>query len=294
MNIIKLSIGLFVLLNTAILIGQTTKEIPLYPNGIQNNPINFSREETYVDSSVNPKSLSQLNRVYSYISNPTYLIYPASETNNQNIGVVIYPGGGLVNNWLDKEGTDLAMWLSGKGITCMVVKYRTNQKDNNGKFIIPFDEYRAAVNLDTKTSILKLKEQSNSLRIDKEKIGIIGFSAGGWLSEGIAFESAEGIFEWEPAFVGLIYHGDNVEAIKQIKNKSDLPPFFMAVARDDKKLPMKTIIPFLSTIVSEVDKSELHIYSKGNHGFGLAYNNGYSVELWKDSFYKWLLDIYNK
>src|SRR4030043_1822877 len=144
MNITRLSIVLLVLLNSKSLIGQKAQEINLFPNGIQNNPINHAREETYVDSLVNPKSLSQLNRVYSYISSPTYILYPAFESNNQHIGVVIYPGGGLVNNWLDKEGTDLAIWLSSKGITCMVLKYRTNQKDTNGKFVIPIDDYNAA------------------------------------------------------------------------------------------------------------------------------------------------------
>ena len=53
------------------------------------------------------------------------------------------------------------------------------------------------------------------------------------------------------------------------------------------------MINYLSVIASEVDKSELHVYAKGDHGFGLAYNNGNSVELWKDGFYNWLIDIFN-
>jgi len=68
----------------------------------------------------------------------------------------------------------------------------------------------------------------------------------------------------------------------------------MAIARDDKKMPMKEIIPGLAAIVSEIDHSELHVYSKGNHGFGLGYDNGHSVSQWENSFYNWLLDIYNK
>lgn len=291
MNLIKLSVFLTALLICSFSFGQKTDEKPLFPNGIQNNPVNHMKTETYADSSVNLNSLSKLNRVYSFVSNPTYTLYPASEFNNKHIGVVIFPGGGFVNNWLDKEGTDLAIWLSGKGITCMVLKYRTNEKDKNGKFIIPFDDYKGSIYLDARTSILKLKELSDSLKIDKDKVGIIGFSAGGWLAERMAFKSVDGKFDWKPAFVGLIYHGDNVREIEKIKNKSELPPFFMSIARDDRKIPLKNILPFLSAIVAEVDKSELHIYSKGDHGFGLAYNNGNSVGLWKDSFYSWLLDI---
>lgn len=289
-------ITLAAILSCTYLFGQVNREIPLFPKGIDNNPVSHPKEETVVDSIVNPNSLSHANRVISNISIPTYTLYPASATNNKHIGVVIYPGGGLVNNWLDKEGTDLAIWLSIQGINCMVVKYRTNRKDEKGNFIIPINDYKGAIYLDARASIMKMKELSDSLNFDKDKVGIMGFSAGGWLSERTVFRSldTEGTVDWKPAFVGLIYHGNKLIALKEVKNKSELPPFFMAVARDDKKLPMNDVIPFLSTIVEEVDKSELHIYSKGNHGFGLAYDNGHSVELWKNSFYSWLLDIYNK
>ena len=291
-----LFITLSILLVCTHLYGQINRERQLYEKGIENNPVNHPKEETVVDSLVSPNSLSHSNRVISNISTPTFTLYPASASNNKHIGVVIYPGGGLVNNWLDKEGTDLSIWLSAKGINCMVVKYRTNRKDEKGNFIIPFNDYKGAVYLDARASILKMKELSDSLSIDKDKIGIMGFSAGGWLSERTIFRAldAEGMIDWKPAFVGLIYHGDKLKTFKDIKNKQELPPFFMAVARDDKKLPMEDVIPFLSAIVAEVDKSELHIYSKGNHGFGLAYENGHSVELWKNSFFNWLLDIYNK
>lgn len=272
--------------------GQATREIPLYVNELKNNPIKHEAKETCGDSLVNPKSISKLNRVYSNISTPTYMLYPAADSNNKHIGVVILPGGGLVTNWLDKEGTDLALWLSGKGINCLVLKYRTNKKDKNGEFIIPMNDYKGAIYEDARTSLMRLRQLADSFNIDKDKIGIMGFSAGGWLSERMAFKYVNDTFDWKPNFVGLIYHGGAVKSIKKIKNKKLLPPFFMAISRDDKKIPIGKIIPFLAMVVSEVDKSELHIYSKGVHGFGLAYNNGYSVELWKDSYYRWLLDIF--
>ncbi len=296
MNKLTFLITLSALLSCTYLSGQINREIPLFPNGIENNPVSHPNVETVVDSMINPNSLSHANRVISNITTPTYTLYPASATVNKQIGVVIYPGGGLVNNWLDKEGIDLAIWLSAQGINCMVVKYRTNRKDEKGNFIIPINDYKGAIYLDARASILKMKELSDSLNFDKDMVGIMGFSAGGWLSERTVIRSleAEGTVDWKPAFVGLIYHGNKLNALKEVKDKTKLPPFFMAVARDDKKLPMNDVIPFLSTLVEEVDKSELHIYSKGNHGFGLAYNNGHSVELWKNSFYSWLLDIYNK
>lgn len=117
------------LLNYAHLLAQTSPETPLFPNGIEKNPVSHPYPEKVVDSVINPLSLSHKNRVISNISVPTYQLFPASEANNKHIGVVIFPGGGLTTNWVDKEGTDLAIWLSEQGINCMVIKYRTNRKD---------------------------------------------------------------------------------------------------------------------------------------------------------------------
>jgi dienelactone hydrolase len=183
--------------------------------------------------------------------------------------------------------------LSQKGISCLVLKYRTNAKNDRGEFLIPIGTYQDAVVGDAQAAMTTLKSFSDSLNIDKDKVGIMGFSAGGWISEQLAFKAAEGTFDWNPAFVGLIYSANSIDAFQKFRHKDRLSPFFMAAARNDRKLPMKTIIPHLSAIAAEVDKSELHIYSKGDHGFGMAYNNGSSVDLWKESFYRWLLDIYD-
>ena len=296
MNKFSIIVTLLVLVTYTQLLAQINQERPLFDKAIEKNPVSHPNKEMVVDSVVNKHSLSGSNRVISNIDTPGYTLFPASELNNKHIGLVIYPGGGLVNNWIDKEGVDLALWLSEKGINCMVVKYRTNRKDEKGNFIIAMNDYKGAIYADARTSILKMNALADSLKIDIDKIGIVGFSAGGWLCERTIIRSLEAQtkIDWKPAFVGLIYHGNKLKALKEVKNMSELPPFFMAVARDDKKLPMSDVIPFLTAIVSDVDKSELHIYSKGNHGFGLAYDNGHSVELWKNSFYSWMLDIYNK
>jgi len=212
-NAMTFSISLLLICSS--ILAQSTPEIPLYPNGIENNPISHPKLETIVDSIINPLSLSNKNRVISNISIPTYQLFPASEANNTHIGVVIFPGGGLVTNWVDKEGTDLAIRLSEQGINCMVVKYRTKRKNEKGEMIIDMDDYKGAVYKDARTGILKMKELSKSLKIDLDKIGIMGFSAGGWLCERIAIKSTEAKdpIDWKPAFVGLIYHGNSLSNI---------------------------------------------------------------------------------
>ncbi|OYX86298.1 MAG: hypothetical protein B7Y83_01805 [Flavobacteriales bacterium 32-34-25] len=223
------------------------------------------------------------------------MLFPAAESNNKHLATIIFPGGGFTTNWIDKEGTDLALWLSQQGITCMVVKYRTNTKDEKGNFKIPMEKvYFEALKKDVNASVMTMIGLAAKLKFDQDKIGVLGFSAGGFISEWLTFTSVTEKMPWKPAFVGLIYAGDKLKLLENIKDKSTLPPFFMAIARDDKKWTLKRALPFLSAVVEQVDKSELHIYSKGDHGFGLAYNEGHSVGLWKNSFYSWLLDIYKK
>lgn len=285
----------FLLQSILVLAQQIPTEIPLFPNGIKDNPITHEQKETFADSLVKKGSLSQKNRVFRNISEPTYMLFPASESNNKHVATIIFPGGGFHTNWVDKEGIDLALWLSAQGITCMVVKYRTNSKDEKGKYIIPMETYfDDALKMDINTSVMTMIGLAEKLKFDKDKIGVLGFSAGGFMAEYLTFTSVSKNLPWKPAFVGLIYAGDRLKLLENIKDKSALPPFFMAIARDDKKWTLKRALPFLSAVVEQVNKSELHVYSKGDHGFGLAYDEGHSVGMWKDSFYNWLLDVYKK
>lgn len=295
MNKTKPALLLAFILQSVFVIGQQLpNEIPLFPNGIKDNSITHEQKETFADSLVKAGSLSQKNRVFRNISEPTYMLFPALESNNKHVATIIFPGGGFHTNWVDKEGTDLALWLSKQGITCMVVKYRTNSKDEKGNFIIPMNTYFEAITNDVNTSVMTMMGMAGKLKFDADKIGVLGFSAGGFIVEQLTFKTVSKKMSWKPAFVGLIYAGENIKFLESIKDKSTLPPFFMAIARDDKKWPLKRALPFLSAVVEDVDKSELHIYSKGNHGFGLAYDEGHSVGMWKDSFYNWILDIYKK
>lgn len=288
MKLITFFCCLLIAVNT---FSQIPEEQPLYPNGIKDNPVTHPKKESYVDSLVHPKSLTGLNRVYSYVSEPTYMIFPANKENNKNIGLVILPGGGLRNVWLDKEGTDIALWLSEQGVTCMVVKYRTNRREH-GKFAIDMDDYKPAVYQDVQTSMIKMKALSDSLGFDKDKVGMIGFSAGGWILDHFLLEYYEGNNDWYPDFASFVYYGNHWTKKRKLKDKDNLPPFFIAIARNDYRLGVKRVMPYLTKIALSVDKSELHVYGDGGHGFGLAYDENSSVKGWKYAFVNWLDSLY--
>lgn len=273
-------------------LGQLPQEKPLYPDGIKDNPVTHTSKEMFVDSLVNPKSVSGLNRVYSFVSEPTYMIFPADSAENKNVGLVILPGGGFKNVWVNKEGTDIALWLSKQGITCMVVKYRTNCRDAKNNWTIDYDDYKGAIYQDARTAMQFMKSLSGNLHFDKNKVGMIGFSAGGWLTERIVFKYYQEDYDWKPDYVALIYHGNYVQQIKKAKDKEKLPPFFMAIAENDNKLPYKDVISYLKMVSSEVKNSELHVYPDGGHGFGLAYDETSAVAKWKFDFLNWIDKLY--
>lgn len=268
---------------------------PLFPNGIKNNPIKYDQPESYVDSLVSPGSLSGKNRVYSYVSEPAFLLFPAKESENKHIGLVVAPGGGLRNVWLDKEGIDIAMWLSGQGISCMVLKYRVNHRDEQGKWEIDMNDYMPAVEEDAKQAILTMRAFADSLDFDSQKVGMMGFSAGGWLTEGITIRKIKDYATvrpaWMPDFAGLIYHVNTPKFVKDEAALKNLPPMFMAAARNDFRLGVLKNVSYLTTILENVEKSELHIYNSGGHGFGTSTDKGISVAFWKVNFLNWMLDV---
>jgi acetyl esterase/lipase len=271
---------------------QLPPEKPLYPDGIINNPITHPYKELYVDSIVNPKSLTGLNRVYSYVSEPTYMVFPANEEKNKNIGLVIFPGGGLRNVWLDKEGTDIALWLSNQGITCLVLKYRTNRRQDGARFEIDMDIYNDALAQDARNSMLTLKSMSDSFNFDKEKVGVMGFSAGGYVAQLITYRDYNEGLESIPAFVAPIYNNDYIENFEKVKKLENLPPFFLAASSNDYRLNIAETIKYLAKLSVTIPKSELHIYRDGGHGFGLGYDDNSSVKDWKNAFLNWIDSLY--
>jgi acetyl esterase/lipase len=282
---------------------QLPPEKPLYPDGIKNNPITHPFKESYVDSLVHSESLTGLNRVYSYVSEPTFMIFPADEKKNKNIGLVIFPGGGARNIWLDKEGTDIALRLSQQGITCMVVKYRINRRANNnidGKFEIDYNVWKEEVLIDAQQSMRIMKSLSDSLKFKQENVGIMGFSAGGFVSQLLTYgiysketdEFLETDSETAPAFTALIYMGGSLDLHEKFKEHEKLPPFFMAVAGNDFRLNIKENIKYLARVAVTVPKSELHVYRDGGHGFGLGYDENSSVKDWTNAFINWIDSLY--
>lgn len=261
-------------------------EQPLWAEGKLGDEISYADAEEISERDLwNKQSPSGSNRVFSRVSKPTYTIHKPEKPNG--VALVICPGGGYSDVWLDREGHDLAIWLEKFGITSLVLKYRTNNK--------PFEDavYIPAVTSDARQAIRILRENAVALAIDPKKIGISGFSAGGNLALGVLFRNgAED--ETRPNFAGLFYpwfrQDDFTAAIEN--SAATIPPLFIMNAADDTVTPTARCLEFYAKILkANVPKTELHIYNQGSHGFDLGDGKGESTATWKDSFVKWMNDV---
>jgi endo-1,4-beta-xylanase len=212
--------------------------------------------------------------------------------------VVVCPGGGFRDVWFDREGNDLGLWLAQRGVTSLVLKYRTFNTDAEG-FTLKRNEYDPQVYADAKQAIYILRSQAKELKIDENKIGIAGFSAGGSLSLMIALE----IYEKElpayanfhkintkPNFAGLFYPGLNPELINRAGIKDSIPPTFIINGGPDKTTPAANCIELFKALTSKHVSTEMHIYAKGDHGFDSGIERGYGISIWRESFIAWLKD----
>jgi acetyl esterase/lipase len=207
------------------------------------------------------------------VSKPTLTIYRPDEKNNTGTAVIICPGGGHHILAWDLEGTEVAEWLVQHGVTAIVLKYRVPFRDKERRWLAAVQDAQRAVSL--------VRSRADEWRITSQRIGILGFSAGG---ETAALTSLLAQRQYEPLddidqvssrpdFAVLVYPGALVEAdnarLRQYVQATDQsPPMFFAHAFDDRVRVENSVLLFLELKKAGVP-ADLHVYATGGHGFGL-------------------------
>ena len=205
-------------------------------------------------------------------------IYRPWQGNMPSPAVLICPGGGYQVLAIDHEGHDMAKWYAAKGFVAVVLKYRMP----NGDHTIPLS--------DTEKAISTIRENASRLNIDKNKVGVIGSSAGGHLAASLSTLAAD---ENRPNFTILYYpvisfdnmttHGgskqnllgkdiNNQELIdryslqKQVDDKT--PPTLLLLSDDDKVVIPENSILYYSALKKKEIPASMHIFPIGAHGWG--------------------------
>ena len=153
-------------------------ELPLWETGSPAHAFQSNDEEQVRSHQAQPGSPSGRNRAFSSVSWPTYSIHRPEKPNG--VGLVICPGGGFRDIWIDREGHDLAIWLKDHHVTSLVLKYRTRPAEIGSREA--WQNYQGAVQADGRQAIRILRKSADDLGLDPNKIGICGFSAGGHLA----------------------------------------------------------------------------------------------------------------
>ena len=268
----------------------------LWPNGTS-GVIRYEDGESVREPKANAAAPSKSNRVFSNVDTPTYAIHRADAAKANGIGLVICPGGGYRDVWLDREGHDLAIWLKDHGVTSLVLKYRTNGSGSNDGRKYKWDTYLPEVTSDAQQAVRTLRKRAKELGVDPNRIGISGFSAGGNLAMQVALltngdKSDDSEVSSEVNFAGLFSPWLRTDAYQSIDfTNRKCPPIFIMNAADDFVTPADRCIDFYSLLLKGKANPELHIVSRGGHGFDLGDGRKIaSAPIWKQSFVAWMQD----
>ena len=255
----------------------------------------------------------QTKVVYN-VTKPTLAVFVPEADKANGTAVIIAPGGGFHALSINSEGLDVAKWLVQKGVTCFVLKYRLVHVLSNdpttefaakmGKkeFDDDVSKVMPLVIADGRNAIAWVRKHAAEYKIEANRVGIMGFSAGGTVASSTLFGYTK---ENRPDFAAPIYPFFPSVMIGSVAN--DAPPIFIVTATDDGFGLAPHSIDLYNKWLSTKHDAELHMYARGNHGFGMRKQN-LPTDNWIERFYDWLgvqglltkkivdhaLDIYEK
>jgi acetyl esterase/lipase/lysophospholipase L1-like esterase len=229
------------------------------------------------------------------ISSPTLTAYLPDPAIATGAGVIICPGGGFYILGMQYEGTELAKWLNQKGVAAFILKYRTGEsltanpamelRQQMGDLPGFIQKIKPLVGLaiaDGRAAIKYVRAHAAAYNLSPNRIGIIGFSAGGCVTAGTAFNYHA---DDRPDFVAPIYAYAPPEIQGPIAD--DEPPMFIVAATNDDLGLASHSVDLYSKLLAAKKSAELHIYLKGGHGFGTK-KQGIPTDTWIDRYGDWL------
>lgn len=251
-----------------------------------------------------------LNRSIHNVSCPRLTAYLPDPDAATGVGMLVIPGGGFMHLAIDKEGYDIARWLNGLGVAAFVLKYRTAIVDPDQAMPTgePTPEQVAAWRAkeremrqdyiplavqDAHRGLRIMRARAEEFGLDPRKLGVIGFSAGGYLTVELGVGGQEGDGDAadpierassRPDFMVPMYPANPPNALERVDERT--APAFIVQAFDDF-LPIENSLSLASALAAAKVSAEAHLYAQGGHGFGLGVNGG-PVASWTERFADWL------
>lgn len=282
--------------------------LKLWPDGIPGSVKN----ETYIEQ---PTLTNGEITWVTNVSEPTLSVYLPEAGKETGTAVLICPGGGYAGLAVGHEGAAIGKWLAENGIAGIVLKYRLpSDLIMKNKATAPLQDAQEAMRV--------IRRNASTWKINPARVGVIGFSAGGHLASTLSTHYAEKVYDSDntsarPDFSLLIYpvisfdasfthagsrenligKNPSEEMIRHFSNEQQIdantPPAFLVHSADDDVVPLRNSISYLEGLRKYKIASELHVFQKGGHGYGMSVGKG-TQSAWPTLCINWIKELYPK
>jgi acetyl esterase/lipase len=282
-------------------------QVPIWPGAVPDAVPNPKPE------SVGPPAGREWWPRANDVSRPTMTVY-AAEGKNTGVAVVVFPGGGYQFLAMDAEGTEICDWLTSRGITCVLLKYRVPGSGpywdaENNRHVTP-KAYTALQ--DAQRTLALVRHRAAQWHVDPHKIGVIGFSAGGHMVAGVSTHFGQRTYpavddadkeSCRPDFAIAIYPGHlwggegnasragtHLYLSSDIPVRANSPPTFLVHAEDDPVDGVEESLTYYVALKAAGVPVEMHLYAQGGHAFGLRHPE-LPIGRWPTLVEQWLHTI---
>lgn len=279
------------------------RQVPIWP-GTAPDMAGVRLPPERAETGTNPRRFAGLPVTGIYnVSTPTMIVYPARRP-GRGAAMLVFPGGGFQQLAIDLEGTEACDWLTARGIICVLVKYRvpnSNHHYDPGCDCAVTPRHLLALQ-DAQRAIRLVRAQARSLGVDPHRIGVLGFSAGGYLvaqTSNIvvpAYAPVDAIdrIDSRPDLAVAVYPGHLCRSggalDPGIRVTGRTPPTFLLQAWDDPVDPICNSIVYARALEAAGVPTEVHLFAKGGHAFALR-RAGHPVERWPSLLEDWLREM---
>ena len=281
-------------------------EIPLWGNMPAPDTQGIQLQEQWDDFNKNPDNPDYS---VSQISSPSITVFKPAKANGS--AMLVIPGGGYSKNVFAKEGVDMARWLNSLGVTAFVLKYRLPSEWPKAGKDMAFQDGQRAMRL--------IRARAGEWMLDKNRLGVIGFSAGGHLAASLgtlwdkqsyaprddmdkqsarpdlmilAYAAVDGDIALATKFAATNPSAAAFVAYQPIKAISkNTSPSFLVAASDDPKVKGNMSARFYNQLIEQGVAAELHIFNRGGHGFALRKTAGMPIAIWPKLCEAWMTEL---
>ncbi|MGI8989124.1 MAG: alpha/beta hydrolase [Bryobacteraceae bacterium] len=238
------------------------------------------------------------------VSRPTMTVY-SPKSNNTGAAVVVFPGGGYYVLAIDLEGTEVCDWLTSKGITCVLLKYRVPNSGMHGDGRRQIKPKAPMALEDAQRTVGLVRFRAAGYHIDPRKIGVLGFSAGGHLAADISTHFNKRLYpdadaadnvSCRPDFAVALYPGHLWISKQRFELNPDIPvgrqtpPTFLLQAENDPVDSVNNSLVYYIALKNAGVPVEMHLYAEGKHAFGLRPTK-FPITRWPALVEAWLRAI---